>query len=51
MMIGQANQREELTELIPELHELMKNQTGGDWRAMVIVIGSDGKAQTKFEYN
>ncbi len=44
-------ERTELTELIPELHELMKNQTGGDWRSMIIMIDSDGKAQTKFEYN
>lgn len=35
---------------VHKLHELMKYQTGGDWKGFVLSIDSSGKANTKFTY-
>lgn len=35
---------------VNELHELMMSQTGGDWKRFVLVIDSNGRANTKFSY-
>jgi len=37
-------------ELLHELHGMMKAKTGGDWKALLIEVGEDGKASTKFNY-
>ena len=37
-------------DLVPKLHSLMKDHTGGDWDAFTLTIGKDGKVTTKFEY-
>ena len=36
--------------LIPQLHEIMRNHTGGDWNAFTLTIDQSGKSTTKFEY-
>lgn len=35
---------------VHQLHELMKAHTGGDWKKLVLAVGIDGKATSKFEY-
>lgn len=37
-------------ELVHELHAMMNAETGGDWKTLLIEVGEDGKATTKFTY-
>ena len=37
--------------LIPKLHRLMKEHTGGDWHAFTLSIEKNGQAKTMFEYD
>jgi hypothetical protein len=39
-----------VSSLVHKLHELMKLQTGGDWRKFVLTSTAAGKANTKFSY-
>lgn len=39
-----------LDNVIPQLHALMKEHTGGDWHAFTLTINEDGSVTTKFEY-
>lgn len=39
-----------LRHIIPQLHALMKEHTGGDWHAFTLTINEDGSVTTKFEY-
>lgn len=36
--------------LVPKLHQLMKEHTGGAWDAFTLSIEQDGRVTTKFEY-
>lgn len=38
------------SDLVHQLHELMKSHTGGDWKSFVLSVDSSGKANTKFVY-
>lgn len=35
---------------VHKLHELIKSQTGGNWKKIVLAIEPSGKANTKFIY-
>ncbi|WP_424942036.1 hypothetical protein [Aliiroseovarius crassostreae] len=37
--------------LVPKLHQLMKEHTGGDWQAFTLSIEENGQVKTKFEYS
>lgn len=39
-----------ITDLVPQLHALMKAHTGGDWKAFTLLINEDGSVTTNFEY-
>ena len=36
---------------VHQLHELMKDHTGGDWRSFILTLDATGKAHTKFVYD
>lgn len=36
--------------IVPQLHHLMKEHTGGNWTAFTLEITEDGNVNTKFEY-
>jgi hypothetical protein len=36
--------------LVHRLHELMKSNTGGDWKSFVLAVDPSGKAKTNFTY-
>lgn len=38
------------SDLVHELHEVMKKHTGGDWKSFVLSVDPTGKAHTKFAY-
>lgn len=38
------------SELVHELHILMKSHTGGNWKKFLLSIDSCGKASTSFKY-
>jgi len=38
------------SDLVGELHRLMLEHTGGDWREFILSVDADGRAHTKFEY-
>lgn len=42
--------RDIISELIHQLHELMKAHTGGDWKSFVLTVDAAGRAHTKFTY-
>lgn len=39
-----------VSDLVHQLHGLMKAHTGGDWTRCVLSVGRDGKAKTNFTY-
>ncbi len=41
---------DETSNLVHELHELMKTHTGGDWKGFVLNVDAAGKAHIKFSY-
>ncbi|QOZ84301.1 hypothetical protein DXT74_15220 [Chromobacterium sp. Rain0013] len=38
------------SQLVHELHELMRQHTGGSWKEFVLSIDANGKAHTNFVY-
>ncbi|WP_017254366.1 hypothetical protein [Pseudomonas tolaasii] len=41
---------DEASDWVHALHQLMRQHTGGDWKKLIVVVDSDGKASTKFAY-
>ncbi|MYN15939.1 hypothetical protein GTP81_04170 [Rugamonas sp. FT107W] len=42
--------KDEASNFVHELHELMKTHTGGDWKSFVLNVDVAGKAHIKFSY-
>lgn len=42
--------RDKISDLVHQLHELMKFHTGGDWKSFVLAVDPSGKAKTNFTY-
>lgn len=42
--------RRPVIQLVKQLHQLMKEHTGGDWQALTLSIDANGRVTTKFEY-
>jgi len=40
----------EVSLLVPKLHKLMKEHTGGSWSEMTLTLASDGQLKTEFKY-
>ena len=40
----------EVTDVVVELHTLMKAHTGGEWTSFTLTLDANGKAHTKFHY-
>ena len=40
----------ETMDLIPELHLIMKEQTGGEWTSFTLILDENGEANSKFKY-
>ena len=38
------------SDLVHQLHELMKSHTGGDWKSFVLAVDPSGNAKTNFAY-
>ncbi|GAB6261023.1 hypothetical protein [Photobacterium sp. R1] len=39
-----------ISDLIFELHNVMRSHTGGSWTSFTLEIDSEGKVKTRFEY-
>ena len=39
-----------IEKLCEELHELMQNQTGGDWQKFILKINEKKEVETEFSY-
>ncbi len=42
--------RQILDEVVPKLHSMMKDHTGGEWTGLKLKINQDGTVTTKFDY-
>lgn len=39
-----------IMDLVPKLHQLMKEHTGGTWSEMTLTLTADGQLNTEFKY-
>ena len=44
-------ENKEVPNLVKELHSLMEEQTGGNWKEFKLTLDENGKAHTKFIYD
>lgn len=42
--------RRSVMQLVKQLHQLMKEHTGGDWQAFTLSIEENGQVKTQFDY-